>query len=188
MTASTSTATWRHGLLFGLLVLFSLLSSGVFACAMPFAALATLAALHLDRRDAVMMIAAAWLANQLWGFLVLDYPRDAGTFAWGGVLLASAVAATLAAEATARGLRRSGALAASGAALSAAFVAYEAVLAAANPFLSSSWDSFAPAMVARIALVNLVAFAALLALHRLGIAIGLIAPAPRHRGTAALPA
>ena len=85
MTASTSTATWRHGLLFGLLVLFSLLSSGVFGCAVPLAALATLAALHLDRRDAVMMIAAAWLANQLWGFLVLDYPRDAGTFAWGGV-------------------------------------------------------------------------------------------------------
>ena len=48
--------------------------STFFACATPFAALATLAALKLGRRDAITVIGLVWLANQVIGYGFLGYP------------------------------------------------------------------------------------------------------------------
>jgi len=62
-----------------------LLSLGL-TCATPFAALATLTALHMTRRDAVVVTVTAWLASQAVGFGLLGYPRDFSTYAWGVTL------------------------------------------------------------------------------------------------------
>jgi hypothetical protein len=56
----------------------------IFACATPFVALVTLAALNMDRRDAFIVTGAVWLANQAVGYGVLDYPRTFDSYAWGG--------------------------------------------------------------------------------------------------------
>ena len=57
--------------------------SGVFACAVPFAALAALAAFDTDRRDGLLLIGAVWLVNQVYGFAVLGYPMEAQAYLLG---------------------------------------------------------------------------------------------------------
>jgi hypothetical protein len=68
------------------------------ACATPFAALAALAAVRMRPREGFALMGLAWAASQLIGFCVLDYPRDATTFAWGGAMLTAALAAVAAAR------------------------------------------------------------------------------------------
>lgn len=58
----------------------------VLACATPFAALATLAALKMSRRDLFTLVSAAWLANQFIGYGFLAYPETWDSFAWGGAI------------------------------------------------------------------------------------------------------
>lgn len=181
---TNATTGWRYWLLFGLLIAASVLTSLAFACALPLAALAAVAVLHLDRGPSLVVVAAAWLANQLVGYLLLDYPRSWDSFAWGGAILLAAAAAVFAADAIARRLGRGPALGGI-VALLGGFAAYEAVLALFAAVLPGSWAAFAPAIVARILVVNLLAFAGLVVLHRLGVAIGLVAP---RRHPAPLPA
>ena len=64
----------RHQLWLTLLVTGSVAFTTVFACAAPFAAFSAATALALSRRDALLLTAGVWLANQLTGFLVLGYP------------------------------------------------------------------------------------------------------------------
>ena len=89
---------WRHPLWLGLLVSASVVFSLGLACAVPLAAFAAAAALSLSRRDALLLITLVWLANQLVGFTVLQYPWTASTFTWGVVLGAVAILATLAGQ------------------------------------------------------------------------------------------
>src|SRR5271156_2947543 len=74
---------WRHHLWLALLVCASVAFSLSFACATPFAAFSTAAALTLNRRDAMLLTGAVWLANQFVGFTVLRYPWTMTSFAWG---------------------------------------------------------------------------------------------------------
>jgi hypothetical protein len=71
--------------------------SVAFACAAPLAAIAALAALTMRRVEGVALVVTAWLANQLVGFGILDYPLDVSTFGWGGAIGAAAVGGFLAA-------------------------------------------------------------------------------------------
>lgn len=89
-----------------------------FACAAPLAAFAAIAAMSFSRRDALVVTGGVWLANQLWGFGVLDYPTDASTFAWGGAL---GVIALLSCEAAGFSARRFSGVVGAGAAFLAAF-------------------------------------------------------------------
>jgi hypothetical protein len=66
----------------------------LFACTTPFAALATFAALYMQRRDAFMVTGITWLANQLVGFGFLHYPHTWTTAAWGIAIGVSALVAT----------------------------------------------------------------------------------------------
>ncbi|MEG3166007.1 hypothetical protein U1701_15525 [Sphingomonas sp. PB2P19] len=86
-----------------LLTIASTATTLVFACATPFPALAALAAVHMHRRDGVMLMIASWVASQAVGFCVLGYPRDASTLAWGAAIGLAAIAGVLAAGAAARG-------------------------------------------------------------------------------------
>lgn len=93
-------------------------------CMMPFAAIATIAALALPRRIGIPAVAACWLGNQMIGFGMLGYPWDAPTFGAGLSLLGASLLAFVVAG-------RNGWRQGAGAALVAfagAFVAYEGAL------------------------------------------------------------
>jgi hypothetical protein len=132
-----------------------------FACAVPLAAFAAIAAMSFDRRAALAAIGGVWLANQAWGFAFMHYPMDGETFAWGGALGIIAVFACEAAGLVTR--RLSGAIAGIVAFLSA-FVVYEGALIAIDIVTNQSAEDFAPATVARIFLINACAFGGLWAL------------------------
>jgi hypothetical protein len=149
----------------GLVAIASIALSRAFACATPFAALATLAAFTLRRRDAVALVLSVWLANQVVGFGLMHYPMRPSTFAWGAAIGAAALTALP----TAAGVFRLRLPAAIGAplALLAAYGAYEFVLFATSLLLSPGPGAFAPAVVARLFAINAVAFGALLCAERL---------------------
>jgi hypothetical protein len=144
------------------------------ACATPFAALATLAALHMSRRDGLALLGIAWLADQAVGYGLLGYPRTANSVAWGVILGVGAFVALLAAQALADRLRDHGAIATGAAAFAAAFVAYEAVLVAATAVLASGSEAFSLPIIGWVLRVNLLSLAGLLTLHRLAVWIGLV--------------
>ena len=88
----------RRPIWIALLVAASVAFTLGFACATPFAAFATIAALTTPRRDALLLIGLFWLANQTVGFGVLDYPWTADCLAWGVGLGIVSVLATFGAE------------------------------------------------------------------------------------------
>jgi hypothetical protein len=180
--ASFEPTAWRHALWLALLVAASVAFSLGFACAVPFAAFGAVAALTLSRRDALLLIGAVWLANQIVGFSVLSYPWDASTLTWGVVLGIVAILTTVAAQATARRLQGRGAVVASLAAFVGAFIVYEGGLYLVSATLLGGTEDFTPTIITRILAINAAAFVALLVLDRLAIAGGLAAkPAlPQH--------
>ncbi len=76
----------------------STLTTLIFACATPFPALAALAAVHLDRRDGILLMVAAWGVSQAIGFCAMGYPWDAATALTGIAIGVSAVAGAIAAS------------------------------------------------------------------------------------------
>jgi len=145
------------------------------ACGTPFAALATLAALHMSRRDGLALIGIAWLADQAVGYGLHGYPRTANSVAWGVILGVGALMALLAAQALADRVRERGAVVA---AFAGAFVAYQAVLVAATAGLASGAEAFSLPVVAWVLRVNLLSLGGLLILHRLAVWIGLVTREP----------
>ncbi|MBV8651183.1 MAG: hypothetical protein JO255_06925 [Alphaproteobacteria bacterium] len=159
-----------------LLVAASIATSLGFACAVPLAAFAAAAALTLSRRDAVLLVGAVWLANQIVGFAFLDYPWTANCIEWGVALGAIALLSTVAARGAALRLEGMGPVAAPVASFLAAFVVYEGALFVVAATLLGGIEDFTPAIIGRIFAINAIAMAALLVAHRLGAAIGLVAP------------
>jgi len=153
--------TWLWIALIGIA---SILLSRAFACATPFAALATLSAFTLRGREAVALVALVWLTNQVVGFGVLHYPWTLATFAWGAAIGVAALAGLIAAGEV---VRRVVTLWVSiPLALSAAFAAYELVLYASTAFLPAGPGAFAFLVLLRIFAVNAAAIGLLLAAHR----------------------
>jgi hypothetical protein len=160
----------------GFLTVATLLLTGVFACAVPFAALAALAAFDTERRDGLLLIGAVWLANQAYGFTVLGYPHEAQAYAWGLTMGIGAVAAYYAARVVVAALAGRGPLLVAGAALLVAFAVYQAAIYIGTLVLSHGEGAFNRDVVAYVALVEVVAFLALLVTHRLAVAAGFLAP------------
>lgn len=166
--ASSGPATWAW---IGAIALASVLLSRAFACAMPFAALATLAAFNLPRREAVVLVILGWIANQVVGFGLLHYPWTAPTIAWGVAIGVAAIAGLIAARAVAErvSLPRWAAIPL---ALAIAFTAYEIVLFATTWVLPSGTGTFAPPVLMRIFAINVAAIGLLLAAHKLTALVG----------------
>jgi hypothetical protein len=145
----------RRAALFCLVLLIAgcALASFALACATPFAAYAVVAAAMLPWSSALLVVAAAWIVNQAIGFGVLYYPHDANTVFWGLAIGVATLAATAAAALVLRALTRVSQLAAMGAALLVAYVAYELILFAFAPMLGGS-GAFRPAIVIRLGLLN----------------------------------
>ena len=151
----------------------TVLGTFVFACATPFPALGALAALHLNRRDAFVLVGVNWLANQIIGYGFLHYPTGWDSFAWGAAIGASALVATSAAMGIDR-LARSWPFAAKAvAAFAVSFVVYEIAIYAPIIVLPSETSAYSWPVVLYILEVNGIAFAGLLVLQALGRAIGL---------------
>jgi hypothetical protein len=176
---SAPPTAWRHALWLALLVAASIAFSLGFSCAVPFAAFGAVAALTLERRDALMLIGAIWLANQLVGFGFLDYPWTADTFVWGIVLGAVAILCTTAGIFAAGRLEGRDTILAALTAFIAAFVVYEGSLFVVSATLLGGLEDFAPAIVVRILEINAAAFVGLLILNRLGKAAGFAGGAAR---------
>jgi len=174
MEASTDTAA--AALWIGLVTIGSVVGSLAFACAAPLAATAAVAGLKMRTGEGLALVAAAWLANQLVGFLVLDYPQSWDSFAWGAAIGIASVIAFAAAALLAR--MRLPELAAIAAAFAAAFGVYEAALYAATAALPSSSEAFSGAVIVRILEVNAVALIALLLAHRGMVMLRILKPLP----------
>jgi hypothetical protein len=165
---------WRHQLWLGLLVAASVVFSLGLACAVPLAAFAAAAALSLSRRDALLLITLVWLTNQLVGFTVLHYPWILSTFAWGVVLGAVAVLATLAGQWIAgRLVDARGALTVTATFL-IAFTVYEGALFAVSATLLGGTEIYTAAIQGRIFAINAAAFVSLVALNHLATSVGLV--------------
>lgn len=155
----------------------SALFSLALACATPFAAIATIAGARMPARLALALTIVAWLVNQSVGYLLLDYPRTWHSFAWGaaiGLAALLAVGAVLLIQ-----HRIASSLVALAGAFALAFLVYEAVLFSATALLPSGDEAFSFAVIAQIFWTNLLALAGLLVLHRVAVAVGLLADTTR---------
>ncbi len=154
-----------------------------FACATPFAALATLAALKLRRRDAITVVGLMWLANQAIGYGFIGYPWTWDSAAWGLAIGASAGFAILVARAlsTARPAPLAVSLP-----FMAAFAAFELGLYIAGFVLPESDGAFSASVVWHVFLINAVVLCGLMAIDQLMIISGLLiqndTPEPRSLG------
>lgn len=151
----------------------------IFTCAMPFAAMATVAALTLSRKQAMLFMLATWATNQFVGFTFKGYPTDPVTLTWGTIMgvaaLASAFAATAIAKAYSNQPFRTIALAAT---FITAFFAFQFVLLLANLTPIGTLDSFAFATKAKIALINVGGLGAIWLANRAAVGVGAL-PAPK---------
>ena len=144
--------------------------SYVYACAAPFAAIAALAALKMDRKSGLALVVVAWLANQAIGFAVLDYPHTASTYAWGLAIGVAAVIGFVAARAITAAEKAP--VLTVVAAFAASFVFYQIGLYAVSFILGGSEYAFSLEIVGYVLRGNVVAFVGLLILHRAAVALG----------------
>lgn len=137
----------------GLLAGASIVATGAFACAAPFAAVAALAAATLSLRQALAVTAALWLGNQIVGYSVLGYPTDGATLIWGLIMMAASLAATFVAHRSGRVLPEKPALLRLTALFIAALATYEAGLLLGALIVPDN-GAFAPDIVAYVAFVD----------------------------------
>jgi hypothetical protein len=169
----------------GILTVLTVTSTLAVACGTPFAALATLAALFLPRRDAFVLIAVNWLANQAIGFGLLHYPLNWDCYRGGINLGIAALLSTMAALLAQRVLRNVATSAKTIGSFAAAFITYEGILFLTSP--AGSTADFAAPVVLYIFYVNAVAFVALLLLQTAAAAMGFISSMAAFRYGAAVP-
>jgi hypothetical protein len=155
-----------------LLVTTGLCLTPFFACVTPFAALATLAALKLTRRDAITIVGLVWLTNQAIGYGLLNYPRDWNSIAWGLAIGVSSGLAILAAS----GLSASRPVPfATSLPFVAAFAAFESGLYIAGLMLPGSEGVFTASVIGHIFLINAITLCALNAIYHLAMMVGSLA-------------
>jgi hypothetical protein len=169
----------------GILTVLTVASTLGLACGTPFAALATLAALFLPRRDAFVLITANWLANQAIGFGLLHYPLNWDCYRGGIDLGIAALLSTMAAMLAQGALRNAAATVRAIGSFAVAFVAYEGSLFLVGP--AGSGADFAASVVLYIFYVNAVALVGLLLLQTAAAAVGFISPMTPFKFDAAVP-
>jgi hypothetical protein len=161
---------WRHIVWLAALVVVSVGLSLAFACAIPLAAFAALAALTMRRSEAVVLILAIVLANQCLGFAVLHYP--AAGWVWSAAFALVGVAGVFAADWTYRSAALAHPIVACTSAFLAAFAAYEGglflITVAAAP---GDLATYAAPVVLRILAINAVAFLGLLMAVRIAVGV-----------------
>jgi hypothetical protein len=141
----------------------TVLGSWALACVFPFAAMATLAALTLNRRAGIALIAAIWATNQFVGFFILSFPWDAQAVGHGVAILGCTLAGFAAARFVAARVPLGSALR-SVASLAAAFIVYLVLMRAYAQFGGGA-ENFTLEINAAVALNDTLWFAGLMALR-----------------------
>ena len=159
----------------------STLTTLVFACATPFPSLAALAAVHMSRRDGMLLMIAAWLVSQTVGFCFMGYPWEAATALTGFAIGTAAIAALLVASLVDGRVRERGTLVRLVVSYLAAFATFKVAIMLWAPIMGHA-DA---ALSLQVMLRQFVRYAAILAglyaLYRGVLAAGLPAPAAtRH--------
>lgn len=168
LSLSTLPTTNRRAFWAATFIAASIIFSFGWACALPLAGFAAVAALTTARREALLLTGAVWFANQVVGFLFLHYPTDAMTLFWGGAL---GVIALLSCESAGLLARRFPGFAGGLAAFLSAFVVYESLILAVTTTTGPGVDHFTAPIVSRIFFINLGAFATLLMLKAAAAAV-----------------
>ncbi len=166
-----------------LLTAVSTITTLVLACATPFPALAALAAVHMHRRDGVLLMLAAWAVSQGIGFGMLHYPHDATTLGWAVALGTAAIVSALAASSIA-GRLSSAFPVRLALAYVAGFVAFKAIVFLWSLGLGGAATALSPSIMANQFLRNGAILIGLLILYRALVALGVPA-APSVRTAAA---
>lgn len=169
-----------------IILLSTILFSLIFACATPFAALAGLAALHLRRTEGLSLIVAAWFINQLIGYGLLTYPQSWDSFAWGAAIGIAGISSALIAYAVDHAMTGRETVLRGLSVFVSAFIVYELVLLAACTILPSGEEAFSFDVVMQILAINGLAFIGLLALQRLGLALGIALPRTQLQASASV--
>jgi hypothetical protein len=167
------TALWM-----GILTIASVASTVAFECAVPFAALAALAALTMRRRDALGMVALVWLASVTTGFLALGYPVRASSIAWTFFMLGGALAGAIAAQMIAERTHRFGPAVMALAALAGAYASYKVAILLGYQFLGGGERAFAPDVLLLQVRVETAFLVGLMILHRAVVLLGVMPPSP----------
>jgi hypothetical protein len=178
---------WRHGLgdtdfqiahpsylanLVWMLILMLAAIGITFAlsCLTPFAALAVALTGTFGLRTSLRIMIVVWFVNQVIGFGFLHFPLTANAFLWGAAIGGATVVTTIVAS----GVMKYGSFWAAplrlGVALLVSFGFYEMTLLGAAVFLGGL-ETFRPAIVAQIALVNAVSLVGMVVLNELAAAL-----------------
>lgn len=143
--------------------LSTVVGSLLLACVFPFASFAALAALTMTPRRGIVLVVAAWAANQAVGFFLMSFPWDAQAVGHGIAILAATLGATVVARAVLSRVRGPMALRA-GLALLSAFVVHQ-VLLRAYASIGGGAENFSAEIIAGVALNDAIWFSGLLALR-----------------------
>jgi hypothetical protein len=141
----------------------TVLGSWALACVFPFAAMAALAALTMNRRAGIALVATIWAANQFVGFFVLSFPWDLQAVGHGVAILGCTLAGFAAARFVAGRIAIGSALR-SVASLAAAFIVYLALMRAYAQFGGGA-ENFTLEINTAVALNDALWFAGLMGLR-----------------------
>ena len=140
------------------------------SCVTPFAALAVALAGTIGLRASLRIVIVVWFANQVIGFGLFHFPLTANAFLWGMAIGGAAVATTIVASVVMKYGSCWAAPLRLGVALPLSFGFYEMTLLGAAVFLGG-FETFRPAVVAQLALVNAVSLVGMVVLNELAAAL-----------------
>jgi hypothetical protein len=155
------------------LIVASAALTTVYACITPFVAFAVIAATTLPRSGALALTLAVWLANQVVGYGVLNYPWTARSVGWGIALGGAAVLAALSARWVATRRQATESAAWTLAAFVPAFAVHQLMLYALAVSVLGGTGGFSREIVGRVLVVNAVTLVGLYGLNQLAAILGL---------------
>jgi hypothetical protein len=140
------------------------------SCVTPFAALAVALAATSGLSASLRTVIVVWFANQVIGFGFFHFPRTPNTFLWGAAIGGAAIVTTIAASLVMKYGSSWATLLRLGIALLLSFAVYEMTLLGAAVLLGG-FETFRPAIVAQLALVNAVSLVGIVALNAVAAAL-----------------
>jgi hypothetical protein len=145
---------------------------GTFAlsCVTPFAALAVALVGTVGLRASLGVMIAVWFVNQVIGFGFFHFPHTVNTLLFGVAIWGAAVVTTIVASVVMKYMSSRSAPLRLGVALLLSCAAYETTLLAAALFLGGL-ETFRPAIVAQLAVINAVSLAGMVVLNEVAAAL-----------------
>lgn len=172
MMTDTRTSTNAPLLWIALFTVAATLTTLIFHCATPFPSLAALAAIHLKRRDGVLLMVAAWTVSQTVGFCFMGYPWDGATALTGFAVGTAAVLGVLAAGAVDAPLRGTQVAVRLVVAYLAAFAAFKLTIAGWSPIMGHADAALSLTVMLRQFVRYAAVLAGIYAIYRALIAAG----------------